>query len=498
VAIREAVNIKTYGHYIDGEWVPSESDQWFETINPTTGERLARFPKGTADDVTRAIDAAEAAYPAWRKMPAPKRGVILLRAAQIMRERKDELGALVTSEMGKVIAEGRGDVQEAIDFLEYIAGEGRRMLGETTPSELPNKFCMTVRQPLGVVGCITPWNFPMAIPVWKIGAALISGNTIVFKPAEQTPLCVATLAGIFEEAGLPMGVLNVVTGFGEEAGAPIVTNPRVKAVSFTGGVPTGKIVYAAAAAYLKPVELELGGKNPQIVMEDANLELALEGVLFGAFGTAGQRCTATSRLIVHAPIYDKFMAMLVDRVEKLRVGDPLDPKTDVGPVVDETAGRSIMQYIEIGKQEATLVTGGYRLTGGLYDHGFFIKPTIFETKHGTRISQEEIFGPVLSVIRVANFEEAVRVANDVDYGLSSSIYTKDVNLAFRAVEELETGITYINAPTIGAEIHLPFGGTKNTGNGGREAGTTAIDEFTEIKTVFVDYSNRLQKAQIDG
>jgi acyl-CoA reductase-like NAD-dependent aldehyde dehydrogenase len=492
-----AVDIKTYGHYIGGAWVPSEHEDWFDTINPTTGEPLARFPKGTPGDVDRAIDAAEAAYPAWRKTPAPKRGAILLRAAQIMRERKNELGALVSSEMGKVIAEGRGDVQEAIDFLEYIAGEGRRMLGETTPSELPNKFCMTVRQPLGVVGCITPWNFPIAIPTWKIGAALISGNTIVFKPAEQTPLCVATLADIFAEAGLPGGVLNVVNGYGEETGAPIVTNPRVKAISFTGGVPTGKIVYAAAAQYLKPVELELGGKNPQIVMEDANLDLALDGVLFGAFGTAGQRCTATSRLILHEPIYDEFMAMLVDRVEQLRIGDPLDPSTDVGPVVDESAGRSIMNYIAIGEREAQLVTGGYRLTGGMYDNGFFIAPTIFATEHGTRISQEEIFGPVLSVIKVRDFEEAVHVANDVEYGLSSSIYTRDVNLAFRAVDELETGITYINAPTIGAEIQLPFGGTKNTGNGGREAGTTAIDEFTEIKTVFVDYSNRLQKAQID-
>ncbi len=497
MAIREAIDVKTYGHYIGGEWIQPERDKWFESVNPATGEVLARFPKGTRADVEKAVDAAEAAYPAWRKTPAPKRGLILLRAAQIMRERKDELGALVSTEMGKVIAEGRGDVQEAIDFLEYIAGEGRRLFGETTPSELPNKFCMTVRQPLGVVGCITPWNFPIAIPSWKIGAALITGNTIVFKPAEQTPLCVATLAEIFEEAGLPAGVLNIVNGYGEDAGAPIVTHPRVKAISFTGGVPTGKIVYAAAAQYLKPVELELGGKNPQIVMDDANLDLALEGVLFGAFGTAGQRCTATSRLILHDAIYDRFLKMLVARVEKLRLGDPLDPRTDVGPVIDEAAGKNILKYIEVGNQEARLVTGGERLTGGDFDGGFFIQPTIFETEHGTRISKEEIFGPVLSVIRVRDFDEAVRVANDVDYGLSSSIYTKDVNLAFRAVEELETGITYINAPTIGAEVHLPFGGTKNTGNGGREAGTTAIDEFSEIKTVFVDYSNRLQKAQIE-
>jgi acyl-CoA reductase-like NAD-dependent aldehyde dehydrogenase len=497
VAVLEAVDIKTYGHYIGGQWIASESGQWFETKNPTTGDVLARFPKGTRADVHKAIDAAEAAYPAWRKMPPPKRGVILLRAAQIMRARKDELGALVSSEMGKVIAEGRGDVQEAIDFLEYIAGEGRRLLGETTPSELPNKFCMTVRQPIGVVGCITPWNFPVAIPIWKIGAALISGNTIVFKPASLTPLCVARLAEIFEEAGLPPGVLNVVTGSGRTVGMEIVENPRVKAISFTGGVPAGKEIYAAAARELKPVELELGGKNPQIVMEDANLELALDGILFGAFGTAGQRCTATSRLILHAPIYDRFLKMLVDRTEALNIGDPLDPRTDVGPVIDRSSGESIMAYIEIGKQEARLITGGERLTGGLYDGGFFIKPTIFETAHGTRISTEEIFGPVLSVIKVRDFDEAIRVANDVDYGLSSSIYTKDVNRAFRAVEELETGITYINAPTIGAEVHLPFGGTKHTGNGGREAGTSAVDEFTEIKTVFVDYSDRLQKAQID-
>ncbi len=489
--------VKDYGHYINGEWVPSDGGQWFETRNPTNGEVLARFPRGTKTDVLRAIDAAEAAYPAWRKTPPPKRGLILLRAAQIMRERKDELGALVTKEMGKVIAEGNGDVQEAIDFLEYIAGEGRRLLGETTPSELPSKFCMTVRQPLGVVGCITPWNFPMAIPIWKIGAALITGNTIVFKPASLTPLCVATLAEVFEEAGLPAGVLNVLTGSGGTVGMEIVENSRVKAISFTGGVPAGREIYTAAARDLKPVELELGGKNPQIVMEDANLDLALEGLMFGAFGTSGQRCTATSRLILHAPIYDQFMAMLVKRTEALRQGDPLDPSTDIGPVVDEAAGESIMGYIDIGRQEAQLITGGEQRTGGLYDGGFFIQPTIFETKHGTRISTEEIFGPVLSVIKVSSYEEAVEVANDIEYGLSSSIYTRDVNMAFRAIEDLETGITYINAPTIGAEVHLPFGGTKHTGNGGREAGTTAIDEFTEIKTVFVDYSNRLQKAQIE-
>ncbi|MBN1200693.1 MAG: aldehyde dehydrogenase family protein [Anaerolineae bacterium] len=489
--------MKAYGLYINGEWVPSESGQTFETRSPINGEVLATFPKGTPGDVRRAIDAAEAAFPTWKRTPPPARGEILLRAAHIMRERKQALGELVTTEMGKVIAEGKGDVQEAIDFLEYIAGEGRRLLGETTPSELPNKFCMTVRQPIGVVGCITPWNFPMAIPIWKIGAALISGNTIVFKPASLTPLCVAALVEIFEEAGLPPGVLNFVTGGGGSVGVEIVENPRVKAISFTGGVPAGIDIYTRAARSLKPVELELGGKNPQIVMDDANLDLALEGILFGAFGTAGQRCTATSRLIVHEAVYDEMLSRLLARTKALKIGNPLDPNIDVGPVADTAQEQSILGYIEIGKGEARLVCGGDKLTGGEYDRGSYIQPTIFETAHGTRISREEIFGPVLSVIKVGSYEEAVAVANDIEYGLSSSIYTRDVNLAFRAIDDLETGITYINAPTIGAEVHLPFGGTKHTGNGGREAGTSAIDEFTEIKTVFVDYSNRLQKAQIE-
>ncbi|HML23858.1 MAG TPA: aldehyde dehydrogenase family protein [Aggregatilinea sp.] len=488
--------MKEYGIYINGKWVPSESGQVFETVSPIDGKVLATFPKGTAGDVHRAIDAAEAAFPMWKRTPAPKRGEILLRAAQLMRQYKQELGELVTSEMGKVIAEGKGDVQEAIDFMEYISGEGRRMLGETTPSELPNKFCMTLRQPIGVVGCITPWNFPMAIPTWKIGAALISGNTIVFKPSSLTPLCVARLIEILEEAGLPPGVINYVTGGGGSVGMEIVKNPRVKAISFTGGVPTGREIYAAAAQHLKPVELELGGKNPQIVMEDANFDLAIEGVLFGAFGTAGQRCTATSRLIIHEPVYDEVLGRLIERTRNFKIGNPLDPRIDVGPVADQGQRDSIMEYIEIGRGEANLALGGEQCTGGEYDKGYYIQPTIFETEHGSRISKEEIFGPVLSVIKAKDFEDAVRIANDIEYGLSSSIYTRDVNLAFRAVDMLETGITYINAPTIGAEVHLPFGGTKNTGNGGREAGTSAIDEFTEIKTVFVDYSNRLQKAQI--
>ncbi len=490
--------MKKYELFIDGKWVPSTSDKTFETKNPATGEILAMFSQGTKDDVIKAVEAAEKVYPKWKKYPAPKRGEIIFKAATIMRKKKDELGETVTKEMGKIISEGKGDVQESIDFLEYIAGEGRRLLGETTPSELRNKFCMTVRQPIGVVGCITPWNFPTAIPCWKLGAALISGNTVIFKPASLTPLCAAKIVEIFDEAGLPEGVLNFITGPASSVGNEIVENPRVKALSFTGGVSAGIDVYTKAAKYLKSVEVELGGKNPQIIMDDANIDLAIEGVLFGAFGSQGQRCTATSRLIVHEKVYSEALERLVKRTSALKVGNPLDPAVNIGPVASEDQLKTVLKYIDIGVSEgARLICGGKRLTGGIYDEGFFIQPAIFEAEHGMRITKEEIFGPVLSVMKVRNYEEAIKIANDVEYGLSSSIYTKNINLSFRAIEDLETGITYINAPTIGAEVHLPFGGIKNTGNGGREAGTTAIDEFTEIKTVFIDYSNKLQKAQIE-
>lgn len=490
---------KDYGLYIDGRWTDSAGKERIESLNPATGEVLARFPKATREDVQRAVRAAKKALPSWAGMPAPKRGEILLEAARVLRRRKQELGELVTKEMGKILPEGLGDVQEAIDFYEYIAGEGRRLCGETTTSELKNKFCMWVRRPKGVAGLITPWNFPIAIPSWKSGAALVSGNTCVFKPASTTPLCAASLTEVLEEAGLPAGVLNLVTGSGSVVGREIVENPDVRHVSFTGGVDAGRDVYTRGAAAIKSVELEMGGKNPQIVLDDANLELALEGALWGAFGTAGQRCTATSRLIVGKGVYNEFLGKLVSRVSKLRVGNPLDKTTDMGPVHSQDQLNTVTRYVGIAQREdkAKLAIGGKRLTGGKYDSGFFHEPTIYETKHGMRITKEEIFGPVLSVIKVQDFEEAIRVANDVDYGLSSSLYTRDVNKAFKAVEALETGITYINAPTIGAEVHLPFGGVKSTGNGGREAGTAAIDEFTEQKAVFVDYSDKLQRAQID-
>ena len=486
------------GLYVDGKWTVPEGTGRFQTHNPSNGELVGEFVSGRASDVDVAVAAAQKAFPRWKETPPPARGEILLRAAETFRKRKEELGRIVSQEMGKVIAEGRGDVQESIDFCEYMAGEGRRLAGETVPSELRNKFCLTVRQPKGVVACITPWNFPTAIPTWKIAAALICGNAVVFKPASNTAQCATEVVKVFETAGVPAGVLNLVTGSGSVVGNSLVSDPRVRAISFTGGVETGRDVYVRGASGLKMVHLELGGKNPVILMDDADLNLALDGVLFGAFGTSGQRCTATSRLILHEKIHDEFLGMLMARLAKFRVGDPLDPKIDMGPVASADQEKKILEYIEIGKSEGgKLLTGGEKLTGGAYDKGHFIAPTVFETKHGSRISKEEIFGPVLSVIRVRDYAEAVRVANDVEYGLSSSIYTKDVNRAFRAVSDLEAGITYINAPTIGAEVHLPFGGIKNTGNGGREAGSVAIEEFTEIKTVFIDFSSRLQKAQID-
>jgi alpha-ketoglutaric semialdehyde dehydrogenase len=487
-----------YGLYLNGKWVKSGSGKTFMTQNPADGETLATFGEGTAQDVEKGVEAAEKAFPRWKRFPPPKRGEILLRAAALMRQRKEDLGKLVTKEMGKVIAEGKGDVQEAIDFLEYIAGEGRRLWGETTPSELPGKLCLTLRQPVGIVGCITPWNFPLAVPCWKLGAALISGNTIVFKPATLTPLCAARLIEIFEEAGLPPGVLNLVTGPAGVVGEAIVQHPKIRAVSFTGSVASGREIYTQASSRMKRVSLELGGKNPQIVMDDADIELAVEGVLFGAFGTAGQRCTATSRLIIHRKVYDQVVSNLLNRTKGLKLGNPLDPEVDVGPVSSADQENKVLRYLQIGQEEgAKLLWGGQKLKGASYDHGFFIAPALFEARHGMRITKEEIFGPVLSLIKADDYEEAVKIANDVEYGLSSSIYTRNVNLAFRAMEDLEAGLTYINAPTIGAEVHLPFGGVKNTGNGAREAGTEAIHEFTEIKSVFIDYSARLQKAQIE-
>lgn len=482
--------------FLNGEWSDSVTGEIFEDINPATLEPIGRFQKASWDDVNRAVDSAVEAFESWSRTPAPQRGKILFRAARRLEERKEELARLMTQENGKVLSEARGDVQEAIDMAYYAAGEGRRLLGETSPSELPDKFCLTLRRPIGVVGLITPFNFPLAIPAWKVMPALISGNTVVLKPSSDTPLLAEELIKILIQAGIPRGVINLVTGTGSEAGAALVRNRRVRAISFTGSLDTGKWIMAEASKDMKRVSLELGGKNPIIVMDDANLELAVDGVLWGAFGTSGQRCTAASRVIVDEKVLPQFQTMLVEKAKGLRVGSGLDEGIDMGPLINGSQLARVEEYVQIGKDEgARLILGGSRIESL---PGYFFEPTIFtDVAADMRIAQEEIFGPVLSLISTESLDEAIDIANSVPYGLSSSIYTENIKNAFRAIEGIEAGITYVNAPTIGAEIHLPFGGTKASGNGAREAGTTAIDEFTDRKTVYFDYSNRLQKAQID-
>lgn len=490
-----------FKNFIHGEWVDSSSGLSFEDRNPAnTRELIGLFPRSTVDDVDAAVSAAADAFEKWRLTPAPKRAEILYRAAETLVSRKDDLARDMTREMGKVLAEARGDVQEAIDMTYYMAGEGRRLFGQTTPSELPNKYAMSARQPLGVCALITPWNFPMAIPSWKIMPALVCGNTVVIKPAEDTPLSTYTLVQILAESGLPEGVVNVVNGTGPEAGAALVEHPDVAAVSFTGSSEVGRLVSVSCAPKLRPCHLEMGGKNILIVLEDANLDLAIEGAVWGGFGTTGQRCTAASRIAVHKNVYKEFLHRFVERVKAIRVGDGLDPATGMGPCINEEQLNKVVEYVEIGKIEgAKLMTGGNRLTEGNYAHGWFHEPTVFaDCTPRMRIAQEEIFGPVVAVMPIEGFEQALQIANDVPYGLSASIYTKDVNRAFVAMRDLHTGIVYVNAPTIGAEIHLPFGGTKNTGNGHREAGNAALDFYSEWKTLYIDYSNRLQRAQIDG
>jgi acyl-CoA reductase-like NAD-dependent aldehyde dehydrogenase len=496
-----AVVPRVFKNYINGEWSEAASGRAFENRNPAnTDELIGIFPESSAADVDAAVDAARAAFETWRLVPAPKRAEILFRAAEILSKRKETLAHEMTREMGKVLDETRGDVQEAVDMTYYMAGEGRRLWGQTTPSELREKFAMSVRQPLGVCALITPWNFPMAIPSWKIMPALICGNTAVIKPAEDTPLSTYNLVQILSEAGLPRGVVNVVNGIGPEAGAPLVQHPKIDAISFTGSTEVGRIVAEATAPSFKPCHLEMGGKNILIVLEDANLDLAVEGAVWGGFGTAGQRCTAASRVAVHKNIYKQFLDKFTARVKTLKVGDGLDTATQMGPVINEKQLQTVMEYVAIGKKEgARLVTGGNRLTGGPFAHGWFHEPTVFADCDPTmRIAQEEIFGPVVAVIPTSGFEESIEIANGVVYGLSASIYTRDVNKGFAAMRDLHTGIVYVNAPTIGAEIQLPFGGTKQTGNGHREAGTAALDFYSEWKTLYVDFSDRLQRAQIDS
>lgn len=490
----------TYHNFIDGSWIPSVSGDVFENRNPAnTDDLIGVFQKSTRQDVQHAIDAARRAYEHWRLVPAPRRAEILFRAAQIMADRKDALARDMTREMGKILDETGGDVQEAIDMTFFMAGEGRRQYGQTVPSELRDKFAMSVRQPLGVCAIITPWNFPMAIPSWKIIPALVCGNTVVFKPATLTPLSALNFVKILEEAGVPPGVVNLVTGGGGEVGNAMLVSDEVKVVSFTGSTDVGRTVSEQAAPSFKKVHLEMGGKNVIMVMDDAVVELAVDGCLWGGFGTTGQRCTAASRVVVHEKVYAAFVKQFVARAKALRVGDGLDPKSQMGPSVSQGQLDTVMKYVAIGKQEgAKLACGGEPLREGAYAKGFFHQPTIFTDVAPTmRVAQEEIFGPVVSVMPCRSFDEAIAIGNNVPYGLSASIYTQDINKAFAAMRDLYTGIFYVNAPTIGAEVHLPFGGTKATGNGHREAGTAALDVFSEWKSIYIDFSGRLQRAQID-
>ena len=492
---------KKFQNYIDGKWVDSKSGRTFENRNPANwDEVVGTFPLSNKEDVEVAVRAARKAYDSWRLVPAPKRGDIMRKVGDILTARKEEIAKQMTREMGKVLAETRGDVQEGIDTAYYASSEGRRLFGHTVPSELPNKFNMAMRVPIGVAGVVTPWNFPMAIPTWKIFPALLSGHTVVFKPASDTPATATSLVEILLEAGVPEGVINIVHGGGGEVGMGIVGHPDVDLVSFTGSTVVGKKISEVAAGTLKRVSLELGGKNAQLVMGDADLDLALEGVLWGAFGTTGQRCTATSRLLLDERIYDKFVDMLVTRTRKLRLGSGLLPDVDVGPCINEGQRKTVQEYVEIGlKEGARLGTGGHVPKGNGLEKGWFHEPTIFlDVRPNHRIAQEEIFGPVLSVIKVGSLREGVEILNGTIYGLSSSVYTKDVNSAFQAIRDIKAGITYINAPTIGAEAHMPFGGVKQTGNGHREGGWTVYDFFTEWKTVYVDFSGGLQRAQIDN
>jgi len=488
-------------NHIDGEWLPAKLGKTFENRNPANiNDLIGLFPASNVADVEAAVQAARKAFARWRLVPAPKRGEILYRVGELLKKSKEELAHIETREMGKVLKETRGDVQEGIDCAFLNAGEGRRLFGETTPAELPDKFAMSVRAPIGVCALITPWNFPLAIPTWKLFPALICGNTVILKPAEDTPHTASRFVEILNEAGVPPGVVNLVHGRGEEVGAALVRHKDVQLVSFTGSAAVGREIASVCGQNLKRVSLELGGKNAQIVMEDADLDLAIEGALWGAFGTTGQRCTATSRLIVHRNIAKKITEALVALAEKIKIGDGLDESVEMGPLINQSARAKVLRYIEIGKQEgARLCTGGAIHDAGACANGYFFQPTIFNrVAPDMRIAQEEIFGPVLSIIEIKSFEEAIAVLNGTAYGLSSSIYTNDVARAFRAMRDIEAGITYINGPTIGAEVHLPFGGVKDTGNGHREAGTTVYDIFTEWKSIYVDYSGRLQKAQIDN
>ncbi len=487
-------------NYINGEWSEGSTGKFIPVVNPANGQVLAQVTQSTPEDVEKAVEAAKNAQKLWRLVPAPERAEILYKVAHLLRERKEAIAQILTSEMGKVIDEGRGEVQEAIDMAYYMAGEGRRLFGDTIPSELRNKFAMSVRVPIGVVGIITPWNFPIAIASWKSLPALVSGNAVVWKPATETPMVAQEFVKIYEEAGLPKGLINLVNGSGSVVGNAMVDHPDIDLISFTGSNEVGKQINGRAGALLKRTSLEMGGKNAITVLADADLDLAVEGILWGAFGTAGQRCTATSRVIVQQEVKEQLENKLISRIQELKMGDGLDESVKVGPVINRSSLEKIDEYVQIGQDEgAKLLIGGKIVTENNLDKGNFYAPTIFtNVTPDMRIAKEEIFGPVVSIITVNSLEEAIEVNNSVEFGLSSAIYTKDVNKAFAAMRDLDTGLVYINAGTSGAEIHLPFGGTKGTGNGHRDSGVAALDVYTEWKAVYVDFSGKLQRAQIDN
>jgi methylmalonic acid semialdehyde dehydrogenase len=488
-----------YRNFIGGEWSESASNKTIENINPAnTDDIIGTVRQATREEARKAVEAASMALREWRTTPAPARGRIVARAARLMEDEKESLAQILTREEGKTLSESRGELQRSINVAEFCAGEARRLNGETIQSELPANFAYTIKQPLGVVACVTPWNFPVAIPVWKIAPALVAGNTVVFKPASLTPATAVRIVELFEEAGIPKGVLNLILGSGSEAGDEIIKHPAIKAVSFTGSNEIGIRMYEQVSSRGAKVQCEMGGKNPVVIMEDADMDLAVESTAQGAFGSSGQRCTATSRAVVVQTVADEFVERMAARAKSMRIGDGTDPQTEMGPSVDEGQFKTVLSYIDVGREDgATLVCGGRRAEGDNLSKGYFVQPTVFDNvTPDMRIAREEIFGPVLSVLRVRDFDEAMRVANDSEYGLSSSIFTNDAARIFRFVDEIETGMTHINSPTTGGEAHIPFGGIKSTGIGDREQGSTALDFYTELKVVYVDYTGRKREGNL--
>ena len=490
--------VATCPNYVDSHWVESRSGKTLERRNPADhNDVIGNAPLSSREEMRQAVAAAKRALPGWRSTPAPVRGKHIMKAARIMEEKADQLARLMSREEGKTVGEAKGEILRTINIVEYTAGEARRLTGETLPSELPLNFAYTVREPLGVVGLITPWNFPVAVPVWKIAPALVCGNTVVWKPSELTPFTSRAVVEIFAAAGFPAGVFNMVNGAGEEAGDELVAQPDVRAISFTGSTAVGTLIYTNAAKSLKKVQCEMGGKNPVVVLADADLELAATTTVMGAFGSTGQRCSATSRVIVEESVADKFVALLVEHTKKLKVGSGADTDTQVGPSVDENQFNKVQEYLAIGQQEGKVLCGGARLQGGQYDNGWFTAPTVIDqVKADARIAQEEVFGPILSVIRVKDFDEALEAANSIKYGLAASVFTTDANRIFQFADRIECGIVHINSATVGGEAHVPFGGIKATGVGERETGSAAIDFYTELKVVYVDYTGRKRTSGI--